>query len=412
MIHKSSSAKSAVPHNKELARETSIFACDPKKSRGRLIKEPLSRTRDEYQRDRDRIIHSRAFRRLKDKTQVFVYDEGDHYRTRLTHTIEVAQIARSISRALGLNEDLAEALALSHDLGHPPFGHAGERALDSCMAQYGGFDHNAQSLRVVTGLERAYADFDGLNLTWETLEGLVKHNGPVLKDDKDKTILPHAIEVYREKQDLWLWSYPSAEAQAASIADDIAYDAHDVDDALRAGLFDANELRTTTLGETIISEVDSLYTHLEPARRHHEIVRRVITKLIENVIIESIARLEKLSISGEGSDDVRRALLPAVGFSSGMESQEKQLKAFLKKHMYDHSRVRQVMNAAQKSLCDLFDSYFDKPALLPEEWQQGLETGDEAKRARRVCDFIAGMTDRFALEEMKRLTNASPDLQI
>lgn len=393
---------SASPAGRESV--SSLFAADPRVSRGRLVPEPESRTRDDFQRDRDRIIHSRAFRRLKDKTQVFVYDEGDHFRTRLTHTIEVAQIARSISRALGLNEDLAEALALAHDLGHPPFGHAGEQALDACMKDFGGFDHNAQSLRVVTKLERAYANFDGLNLTWETLEGLVKHNGP-LKDE-----VPQAIKSYSATHDLELETYASAEAQAAALADDIAYDAHDVDDGLRAGLFTLDDLKKAALAKSIIDEVDRLHPNLEMPRRHFEIARRFITRLIEDVIAESSARLQKLT--GAGSDAVQHAKAPVISFSSKMSLLEKELKSFLGTHMYRHTRVSEAMAAAKGVVSSLFSIYFNDLYEMPHEWRQGLDPADKSRAARRVCDFIAGMTDRFALNELKRLTDSAPDLRI
>ena len=378
------------------------FASNPALSRGRVIAEPESRTRTAFQRDRDRIIHARAFRRLKDKTQVFIYDEGDHYRTRLTHTIEVAQIARSISRALGLDEDLAEALALSHDLGHPPFGHAGETALNECMKDFGGFDHNAQSLRVVTKLERAYAEFDGLNLSWETLEGLVKHNGPLLTDGTVLSDLPHALQAYDKIQDLWLWSFASAEAQAAAIADDIAYDAHDVDDALRAGLFKVDDLTATAIGRSIVGEVDERYPALDPSRRQHEVTRRLITRLIEDAIETSRARLAALV--GTIADDVRKADKAMVAFSAQMTKDEAELKKFLWMKMYRHERVMASMDSAKQSLARLFEVYYVDMTLLPEAWQNGLQNADNAKKARRICDFVAGMTDRFALQESARLT--------
>ncbi len=396
-----SGKSSSMKHDLYNPQAGKIFASDASCSRGRVIAEPESRTRTPFQRDRDRIIHSRAFRRLKDKTQVFIYDEGDHYRTRLTHTIEVAQIARSISRALGLDEDLAEALALSHDLGHPPFGHAGETALNECMKDFGGFDHNAQSLRVVTKLERAYADFDGLNLCWETLEGLVKHNGPLLTGDMQVSDLPHALQAYDQVQDLWLWSFASAEAQAAAIADDIAYDAHDVDDALRAGLFQVDDLKETLLGQSIVREVDERYSALEPFRRQHEVTRRLITRLIEDAIDTSRSRLSKLS--GSGADDVRKAKSPVIAFSERMQTEEADLKQFLRAKMYRHERVMSSMNAAKLNLSRLFEVYFANTALLPEDWQQGLLNATSVKKARRICDFIAGMTDRFALQESARL---------
>ena len=299
------------------------YASDPAKSRGRLRPEPPSPTRTDFRRDCDRIIHSTAFRRLAHKTQVFVFHEGDHYRTRLTHTLEVAQIARSLARALGLDEDLSEALALAHDLGHPPFGHAGERALDRCLAQAGGFDHNAQTLRVVTALERRYAAFDGLNLTWETLEGLVKHNGP-LTDRHAQPVgryrergVPQAILDYDRLQDLALWSYASAEAQVAAIADDIAYDAHDIDDGLRADLFKLDDLAEIAfVREILLTVIREGGAAIEPARTGHELMRRLITRMIEDVIGETCARLERFA--SLTVDDVRAAVAPVGAFSYAM----------------------------------------------------------------------------------------------
>ena len=277
------------------------YASDPQGSRGRLYLEPPSPTRSEFQRDRDRIIHSSAFRRLKHKTQVFVYHEGDHFRTRLTHTIEVSQIARALARSLGLDEDLAEALALSHDLGHTPFGHTGEDVLEARMAAFGGFDHNAQALRIVTRLERRYADYDGLNLTWETLEGLVKHNGPLLDSTGNPTSryaargVPLAILEYNARQDLELATYASGEAQAAAVADDIAYNAHDIDDGLRAGLFDIEALREVAFVDELLQEVDRRHPGLDLSRRIHELVRRVITRFVEDVVSEGERRLAALA---------------------------------------------------------------------------------------------------------------------
>ena len=277
------------------------FACDPGQSRGRLHPEPVSKSRSAFRRDCDRIIHSTAFRRLKHKTQVFVFDEGDHYRTRLTHTLEVTQVSRALARALGVDEDLAEALALAHDLGHPPFGHAGERALDACLAAYGGFDHNAQTLRVVTALERRYPAFDGLNLTWETLEGLVKHNGPLTARDGTplghyrEHGIPETILDYSRQQDLQLWSFPSVEAQIAAFADDIAYDAHDIDDGLRAELFDLDDIATVALPGRIIGEVRANHPGLDAGRQVHELIRRLIGLLIEDVIAETSRKLAALA---------------------------------------------------------------------------------------------------------------------
>lgn len=393
----------------------SRFASDPAQSRGRRIAEPKSATRGDFQRDRDRIIHSTAFRRLKDKTQVFVFDEGDHYRTRLTHTIEVSQIARALARSLGLDEDLAETLALAHDLGHPPFGHSGEDALNECMAAFGGFDHNAQALSVVTRLERRYAAYDGLNLTWESLEGLVKHNGPLTNRDGTPAAryqdgLPHAIVRYAEVQDLWLWSWPSAEAQAAAIADDIAYDAHDIDDGVRAGLFLLDALADVpVLGDDIIAEVDRAHPGTESSRRSYEVVRRVITRLIEGVIGEAEQRLGRLD--GVGPDAVREAGDGVIAFSAALAGAESALKEFLYTHMYRCDRVMSVRHRAEEALKRLFRRYMDDDAALPESWRAGLDLKDTLRRARRVCDFIAGMTDRFALHEYVRLFDEAPELR-
>ncbi len=319
------------------------YAADPGQSRGRLWPEPLSPTRNEFRRDCDRIIHSAAFRRLAHKTQVFVYHEGDHYRTRLTHTLEVAQIARSLARALGLDEDLAEALALAHDLGHPPFGHAGERALDEALGKFGGFDHNAQALRIVTDLERRYAAFDGLNLTWETLEGLVKHNGPLTDRDGNaigryaEAGVPAAILAYDKIQNLELWSQPSAEAQVAALSDDIAYDAHDIDDGLRADLFTLDDIAAVPMVGGIVAEIDRRFANLETGRRVHEVVRRLITRMIEDVIAESTGRVAALK--PQSAAEVRHAAGPIVAFSGAMQQADKDIKGFLYPRMYRHDRV-------------------------------------------------------------------------
>jgi dGTPase len=393
--------------------ERAAFAANPWTSRGRLVIEAPSPTRTEFQRDRDRIVHSTGFRRLKEKTQVFLYDEGDHYRTRLTHTLEVAQIARALARALRLDEDLAEALALAHDLGHPPFGHAGERALNAAMAGFGGFDHNAQSLRVVTALERRYPRFDGLNLTWETLEGLVKHNGP-LTDRAGRPSgpfaggdLPFAIAAYAELHDLHLWSFASAEAQAAAIADDIAYDAHDIDDGLRAGLLDMDMLREVPLLDDLVRAIDADFPVLQPERRKAELVRRLITVTIEDVIKESIGRLDRLR--PRSADAVRGAEGPVVGFSAAMGEADRAIKAMLLRHVYRHRKVMDVMEEAERALQRLFAGYHSDPRRLPEEWRPGPAAGEEEK-ARRIADFIAGMTDRFAIAEYGRLFDEMPEL--
>jgi dGTPase len=389
------------------------FAADATRSRGRQFPEPASPTRTEYQRDRDRILHSTAFRRLKDKTQVFLFDEGDHYRTRLTHTLEVAQIARAIARALRLDEDLAEALALAHDLGHTPFGHAGERALDQAMAEFGGFDHNGQSLRVVTSLERHYPHFDGLNLTWETLEGLVKHNGP-LTAATGKPIgryassgLPFAIAEYAKLNDLGLSTHASGEAQAAAIADDIAYDAHDIDDGLRAGLLTLESLRETPLPGRLLAEIERDYPALPPHRKTHELIRRLITGMIEDVIGESLLRVEALAPAS--ADAIRVAPNPVVGFSATFAEADRAIKTKLDRDVYRHRRVMQVMDRAEDVVRRLFDRYWSDPNALPEEWRPSPEAGDNM-RARRVADFLAGMTDRFALGEYARLFDEKPEL--
>jgi dGTPase len=394
--------------------EQAIYAADPNRSRGRRIAEQPSPTRNDFRRDCDRIIHSAAFRRLAHKTQVFVYHEGDHYRTRLTHTLEVAQIARSLARALGLDEDLAEALALAHDLGHPPFGHAGERALEDCLAVYGGFDHNAQALRLVTDLERRYPGFDGLNLAWETLEGLVKHNGP-LTDRAGKPVgryaergVPQPILDYNGIQDLELWSFASAEAQVAAISDDIAYDAHDIDDGLRADLFVLDDLAAVATVGGIVREIAAQYPKADPGRRAHELVRWLITRMIEDVIAETkrrAAALEPKSVA-----DVRGAVEALVRFSPAMQKADAGIKGFLYPRMYRHDRVMRVMADAERVVRDLYAHYTGKPTDLPAEWADGIDTRDAAALARRIGDFIAGMTDRYALVEHTKYFRETPQL--
>lgn len=391
------------------------YASRSGRSRGRLIDEPGSATRNQFQRDRDRVIHSTAFRRLKHKTQVFVSHEGDHYRTRLTHTIEVAQIARALARALGLDEDLAEALALAHDLGHTPFGHTGEDALDACMAGFGGFDHNAQTLRIVTSLERRYAGFDGLNLTWETLEGLVKHNGP-LTDPAGRPIgryarvgLPAAIRDHQLRQDLWLDSHASAEAQAAALADDIAYDAHDLDDGLRAGLFGLDDVREVPFLAGLLDEIAALHPGLEKARATNELVRRVITRFVEDVIAESTRRLARLAPAD--ADAIRRAGGPVVAFSEAVTAADRDIKGFLFPNMYRHPRVGAIRRQAADVVQDLFARFLAEPQAMPAEWADGCDGLDGPDRARRVADYIAGMTDWYALDEHRRLFDATPSLR-
>jgi dGTPase len=387
------------------------WAADPARSRGRRFPEPPSPARSDFRRDCDRIIHSTAFRRLKHKTQVFVSHEGDHFRTRLTHTLEVSQIARALARSLGLDEDLAEALALSHDLGHPPFGHAGERALDACMEDYGGFDHNAQSLRVVTKLERRYASFDGLNLTWEALEGIAKHNGPLTDEDGsaigryEADGLPLAFAEQRDEWDLEYWTYASAEAQVAAISDDIAYDAHDLDDAMRAGLFDLADLKPVALAGDIFSEVRKLYPAAQPARLAGEVIRRLIAALIGDVLQESGRRVKALS--PHSAEDIRQARDPMIRFSAKGEDADRQIKAFLTPRMYREERVMRIMTDAETIVRDLFAHYLAYPADLGAE----RAASDEMALVRQIADFIAGMTDRFAIEAHQRYFDSTPDLR-
>jgi len=362
------------------------YASKPGESRGRLVDEGSSAHRSCFQRDRDRIIHSTAFRRLKHKTQVFVEHEGDHFRTRLTHSIEVAQVARTIAGTLGLNEELTEAVALAHDLGHTPFGHTGEDALDECMAPYGGFDHNAQAIRIVTALEQHYAEFDGLNLTWETLEGLAKHNGPVTGD------LPYALADYNARHDLELHTYASTEAQVAALADDIAYNNHDLDDGLRAGLFGVEDILHLPIVGRCFAVVDNKYPGLDGERRRHEALRRVFGVMVEDVLLESTKRLQEAG--AQTAQEVRDLGGPVVQFSGGLWGELKEIRAFLFGHMYRHETVRKMRLETAQVVRDLFAAFMATPALLPEGWQ----AEGELARARMVSDYIAGMTDRFALQ--------------
>jgi dGTPase len=383
---------------------TAPYACRPEDSRGRLVAEPESAMRSVFQRDRDRIIHSTAFRRLKHKTQVFVYHEGDHYRTRLTHSIEVAQIARTISRALRLNEDLAEALALAHDLGHTPFGHAGEEALDAVMQPYGGFDHNAQTLRLLTKLERRYAAFDGLNLCWETLEGVVKHNGPMTgrwADPDKRDRLPAAIREYVALHDLELDTFAGAEAQVASLSDDIAYNNHDIDDGLRAGLFTVGDLADVPLVGAVFHDVARTYPGLEQDRLIGESIRRLIDQMVSDLLVETRARLE--SARPRSADDVRRLGRPVVAFSDAMVGQARGLREFLFERMYRHYKVNRMTSKARRVVGDLFQIFLDEPNCLPAEWYGRADGPRTQRTARLVADYIAGMTDRFALKEHRRL---------
>jgi len=398
-----------------MAAPRAVYACDPDRSRGRLFAEPPSKTRSPFRRDCDRVIHSTAFRRLKYKTQVFVFHEGDHYRTRLTHSLEVAQIARALARQLGLDEDLTETLALAHDLGHPPFGHAGERALDACLQVHGGFDHNAQTLRVVTSLEHRYPEFDGLNLTWESLEGIVKHNGPLTERNGLATGryrahgIPAGISEYNGQYDLELCSFASLEAQVAAIADDIAYDAHDIDDGLRAGLFTVDDLKIMPLTAEMIAEIARHYPGLDDDRRGAELVRELISYLIGTVVSEARRRLESAKPQSVG--DVRKHGEVLITFPADVAHAEAEIKAFLKMRMYRHKRVMRVMGEAEQILFDLFARYQKMPGDLPAEWLPTDRRDTETERARRIGNFIAGMTDRFALTEHQRLFDSTPDLR-
>ncbi len=391
-------------------RERAAYACDPASSRGRLIPEAESPTRTPFQRDRDRIIHSTAFRRLKHKTQVFIAHEGDHYRTRLTHTIEVAQIARGLARALRLDEDLAEAIALVHDFGHTPFGHTGEDLLNKRMADYGGFDHNAQSLRLVTKLEHRYAEFDGLNLSWETLEGLVKHNGPLIganASEKHESV-PQPILDYNSIHDMQLSRFASLEAQCAAIADDIAYNAHDIDDGLRSGLLNLDGLCDVPLTAGLLRIVRDKYPELDVMRTAHELVRRQITIMVEDVIRESVRRLK--SYQPQSIEDVRSCDHSLISFSNEMQQDEKRLKSFLFQNLYYHPSVMARRQAADKVLGDLFDFYFANPEKLPDEWARDLQKQPIAVVARRIADFLSGMTDNYAMRDHARLFDPTSKL--
>jgi dGTPase len=378
------------------------YAARAHETRGRLHDELESDIRTPFQRDRDRVIHAVAFRRLKHKTQVFISHEGDHYRTRLTHSLEVAQIARTLARALKLDEDLAECLALAHDLGHPPFGHTGEDALKECMASFDGFDHNAQTLRILTKLERRHADFAGLNLTWESLEGVVKHNGPLTGPFADaKKPLPAAIAEYATSHDLELDSFPSLEAQTAAIADDIAYNNHDVDDGLRAGLFTFEAAREQPLAGPALRGAEARYADVAPEILIAEAVSDLIGAMVKNVLEETRSRLAENSPQSAG--EVRRAGRMLCGFSREMAADLAGLRLFLRENMYRHAKVNAARHEAKRIVKSLFDLYFSKPETLPPEWRARYEGADAARWARMVCDYIAGMTDIYAMREYRRL---------
>src|SRR5262245_25672964 len=381
------------------------FASDPAKSRGRLHPSLPSPTRTAFQRDRDRVIHSDAFRRLKQKTQVFVAHEGDHYRTRLTHSLEVSQIARTAARVLGLDEDLAEVCALAHDIGHPPFGHAGETALNGLMAQYDGFDHNAQALRVLTKLERKYPKFDGLNLTWETLEGVIKHNGPLVTKEKPLEKLPAAFRDYEALQSLELNTFAGPEAQVAALADDIAYNNHDIEDGLRAGLFDIDDLMEIPLTGDVFRQVMADYPGLERHRLISETVRRLIGVWTADLIAEFGRRVA--AEKPKSVEEVRALSRPIAAFSAEIEEKQVPLRDFLFQRMYRHIKVNRMMSQARRIVRELFGLFLAEPETLPSPWRERAmdASKDQVKRARVVCDYIAGMTDTYAIEEHRRLFN-------
>jgi len=390
--------------------QRAAYAADPEHSRGRLYHERISTFRSGFQRDRDRIIHSSAFRRLKHKTQVFIEHEGDYYRTRLTHSIEVAQVARTLAAALGLNTDLAEAIALAHDLGHTPFGHTGEDALSELMAPYGGFDHNAQALRIVTGLERHYADFDGLNLTWETLEGIAKHNGPLVDaaGQPRKGPLPMALAEYNARHDLWLHTHASAEAQVAAIADDVAYNHHDLHDGLRSGLFTEADLMELPITGPAFEAVDALYPGLDRMRRRHEALRRVFGVMVEDVIAVAQHRLEGAGL--QDADAVRHLGVTIIRFSDRLFRELKVIRRFLFERMYRAPVVVAMRAEVTEVVRDLFMLYLRAPEHLPPEWRADVAAAqDDQALARIVGDYVAGMTDRFALQEHLRHFPRDPE---
>lgn len=382
-------------------RERAIYASDPLTCRGRRIPQPTTSERSPFQRDKDRIIHSSAFRRLKGKTQVFVSHEGDYYRTRLTHSLEVSQIARSIARVLGLDEDLAECLSLAHDLGHPPFGHSGEDALAEGMAPYGGFDHNAQTLRIVEGLEGRYAEFDGLNLTWETLEGIAKHNGPLITEPGDADKLPWALRALEDWQRLELETFAGPEAQVAALADDIAYNNHDIDDGLRAGLFTVKDVSEVPIVGAAFADVRKRYPDISEDRLIHEAVRDLIGHMVSDVLSETRTRLAEAK--PKSADEIRHLDHAVVAFSDGFRAQEGPLRTFLFDNMYRHYRVNRMMGQATRVVKELFDLFINDPSLLPTELRAQCEGARTAVTARAVCDYIAGMTDSFAIAEHKKL---------
>ena len=377
------------------------YASHPADSRGRLHDEPESATRTCFQRDRDRIIHSGAFRRLEYKTQVFVNHEGDFFRTRLTHSLEVSQITRSLCRVLQLNEDLGETLALAHDLGHPPFGHAGEDALKEMLAPFGGFDHNAQSLRVVTSLEKRYADFLGLNLTWETLEGVVKHNGPLLQPGQRSENLPRGIPEYVAEHDLEIDGFAGPEAQVAAMSDDVAYNNHDIDDGLRAGLFTIEDLADVPLAGPVFAEVKKAYPDLDLSTTIHEAVRRMIGDMVNDILAETSGRLADLG--AKTAEDIRNHSHAVAGFSEKMRANDAALKKFLFDNMYRHYELNRMTSKAKRVVRELFQLFVAEPECLSGEWRVQTSGPNTEATAHAVADYIAGMTDRYAMDEYKKL---------
>ena len=386
-------------------RERAIYASDPDHSRGRRIDHQSRSERTAFQHDKDRIIHSSAFRRLKGKTQVFVAHEGDYYRTRLTHSLEVAQIARSIARVLGLDEDLAECLALAHDLGHPPFGHSGEDALQKVMAPYGGFDHNAQTLRIIEKLEGRYAEFDGLNLTWETLEGIAKHNGPLITKSGDEKKLPWALLALENWQALELHTYAGPEAQVAALADDIAYNNHDLDDGLRTGLFSVDDISAVPMVGRAFAGVKKRYSGIAEDRLIHEAVRDLIGYMVADVLKESRSRLK--SVNPQSADEIRNLDYPIIAFSDEFRTEEQPLREFLFANMYRHYKVNRMMGQAARVVSELFGLFIEGPNLLPTDIFAQCDGPNTDKTARVICDYIAAMTDRHAIEEHKKLFSVS-----
>lgn len=383
------------------------YACRPDRSAGRLHDEPESRYRTAFQRDRDRIIHATAFRRLRHKTQVFVNDEGDHYRTRLTHTLEVAQVARTLARALSVNEDLTESIALAHDLGHTPFAHIGEEYLSRCMDPYGGFSHNDQSLRVLTVLERRYPRWNGLNLSWETLEGLAKHGGPVVGD------IPFTLAQIQAVTDFQLDLWPSMEAQIAGLSDDIAYNAHDVEDGLRAGLFTLDDFADVPLANDILETIRDLWPDMDDHYTTQELIREMMGAMVEDVLDETNRRISE--ISPQSPDDIRQAGRATVAFSDPMRDRVDDMRDFLFERMYRHYTVNRMWLKVERVITDLFNAFMTNHHLLPTEWQahvvQAAGLDDDSARARVIADYIAGMTDRYALREHEKMFNIYKELR-